>query len=134
MLTTLVTELERLAGVKGRPEIIALATTAVNEEEARFLAASVQMLARLNVTGVPLRELRARRTVVGVTPAGALVLPAPVDYISWTEQMARIAGQKGLQAPRRGLWLSGRVSALAQYGLSELGWAIHDAPSLVGAR
>ena len=78
VLTTLVTELERLAGVKGRSEIISLAATAANEEkEARSLAASVQLLARLNVTEVPLRALVARRTVVGVTSNGALGLPRP---------------------------------------------------------
>ena len=35
VLTALVVDLERLAGVKGRPAIIALAATVVNEEEAR---------------------------------------------------------------------------------------------------
>jgi hypothetical protein len=104
------------------------------EEDARLLASSVQMLARLNVTGVPLRELLARWTAVGVTAGGAIVLPAPVDYISWTEQIARIAAQKDLRTPRRGIWLTGRMSALAQYELSEFGWAVHDASPLVGAR
>ena len=131
VLTTLVTELERLTGVKGRPDIIALATTAESEEEARFVAASVQMLARLNVTGEPLMEVAARRTVIGITPGGSIVLPAPVDYISWTEQIARLAARLDLRAPLRGIWLTGRLSARAQEGLSRLGWAIHDAPPLV---
>lgn len=128
VLTTLVTELERLAGVKGRPDILALATTAVNEEEARFLAASVQMLARLNVEGVPLRQVAARGTVVGIAPGGAIVVPAPVDYLSWTEQIAGIAKRPDLRASKRGLWLSGRMSAAAQRGLGEIGWAFHEAP------
>ena len=109
-------------------------TTAVNDEERRLLAASVQMLARLSLTGVPFRELVARRTDVGVTPGGAPVLPTVVDFLSWTDQIARIASQRDLHAPRRGLWLSGRMSPRAQYGLSELGWAIHEAPTLTGAR
>lgn len=133
-LTTLVTELERLAGVVGRPEIIALAAIAANEEEARFVAASVQLLARLNVTGVPIKELRARRAVVGVTPTGALVIPAAVDYLSWTEQIARVASQQDLRAPIRSLWLTGRVSARAHIGLSEMGWVIHDTPPLAGGK
>jgi len=134
VLTNLVTDLERLAAVKGRLEAIALAATAANEEEARFLASSVQLLARLNVTGVPLREVAARRTVVGVTRDGALVLPAPVDYLSWTEQIARIASQRDLRTPIHGLWLTGRLSARAHLGLSELGWTLHEAPQLTGVR
>jgi len=134
VLTTLVTELERLAGVKGRADIIVLATTAVNEEEARFLAASVHLLARLNVTGVPLRELAARRTVVGITSGGALVVPAPVDYLSWTEQLARLAARKDLRAPKRGLWLTGQISAAAQRGFSAFGWAFHEAPAFQVSR
>jgi hypothetical protein len=126
VLTMLVTELERLGGVKGRPAIIALAATGANEQEARFLAASVQMLARLNVTGVPLKELLARRTVVGVGANGAVVVPAPVDYLSWTEQLARFAAQPDLKSARRTLWLTGRMSAAAQAGFSSLGWAVHE--------
>jgi hypothetical protein len=76
----------------------------------------------------------ARRTVVGVTSNGALGLPAPVDYLSWTEQMARIAGQKDLQAPRRGVWLAGRMLPLAQYGLTGRRWTIHDTPSVAAPR
>ncbi len=128
VLTMLVTELERLAGVEGRAEIIALAATVQSEQEARFVATSVQLLARLNETGIPLRELAARGTVVGVTSSGDIVLPAPVDYVSWTEQIARLAARPDIRAPKQGIWLTGRMSARAQEGLSGLAWAIHDAP------
>ena len=129
VLTSLVSELERLAGLAGRPEVIALAATIENEQEARFLAASAQMLATLNVTGVPLKELAARRTVVGITSDGAIVVPAPVDYLSWTESIGRVAGRPDLQAPRRGIWLAGRMSARAQQGFSSMGWAFHKGPA-----
>src|SRR5262245_17617911 len=69
VLTELVTELERMSGVAGRAEVLSLAATATKEEEARFLAAAVQVLAHLNVTGVPIRRGISRDTVVGVTPA-----------------------------------------------------------------
>jgi hypothetical protein len=128
VLTTLVTELERLTGVNGRTDILALATTATSEQEARFLASSLQMLARLNITGIPLKGLVARKTVVGVARDGSFVLPAPLDYLSWTDQIARFAARKDLQAPRRGIWLTGRMSAMAQYGLTGLGWTVHSVP------
>ena len=76
VLTALVTELERLSGVGGRPYVLALAATATNEEEARFLAAAVHVLARLHVSGVPIRRVITRGVVVGITAdnmAGVIV-------------------------------------------------------------
>ena len=91
VLTGLVTDLERLGPVSGRPEVLTLAATATKEEEARFLAAAVQMLAHLNVTGEPIRRVMGRETVIGVTRDGMLVVPAPVDYVSWTEKVGGFA-------------------------------------------
>jgi hypothetical protein len=44
VLTALIDDLERLAGFRGRDDVVALAATAT-KEEARFLAASVELLA-----------------------------------------------------------------------------------------
>ena len=128
VLTALVTELERLAGVRGRPQVIALAATARNEEDARFLAASVHLLARLNVTGVSIKEVKAQGTVIGVTPAGHLVVPAPVDYVSWTERIGSFAERSDLKSARRTIWLTGRISGAAHRGFTRLGWTVHEAP------
>ena len=133
VLTALVTDLERLDGVQGRRDVIALAATAGKEEEARFLASAVHVLARLNVTGVPLNWVAARSTVVGVTPGGAIVVPAPVDYLAWTERVGRFAERPDLQAARRGLWLTGRISAPAQHGFAALGWTFHEVVAPSGA-
>src|SRR5262249_32999151 len=43
VLTALVTDLERLGGIEGRRDVIALAATAGNEEQARFLAAAIHV-------------------------------------------------------------------------------------------
>lgn len=127
VLTSLVAGLESLTGIAGRPEIINLATIAENEEEARFIAASVQMLSVLNKTGVRLREVAARGTVVGVARNGAIVVPAPVDYVSWTPQIARLASRPDLRAPRREIRLTGKMSTAARKGFTSLGWTIADA-------
>jgi hypothetical protein len=126
VLSSLVTDLERLSGVAKRTQAIAVAMTAESEEQARFVAASVRMLSVLNGKGVPLRELAERRTVVGITGDGSIVVPAPVDYLSWTESIARLAARPDLRAPRRGIWLSGGISTLAQRAFSESGWAFHE--------
>ena len=106
--------------------MIALAATARNEEDARFLASSVHLLARLNVTGVSIEEVKAQGTVIGVTPAGSLVVPAPVDYLSWTERIGGFAERPDLKNSRRTIWLTGRMSGAAHRGLTSLGWTLHE--------
>jgi hypothetical protein len=101
VLTGLVTDLGRLDGVAGRPYVLALAATATKEEEARFVASAVHVLARLHVGGVPIRRVITRGTVVGITPDGAVVVPAPVDYLSWTDRVGAFAARADLRAARR---------------------------------
>jgi hypothetical protein len=127
VLTSLVTGLESLSGVAGRTAIINLATIAENEEEARFIASSVQMLAALHRTDMRLKEVAARGTVVGIASHGAIVVPAPVDYISWTPQIARLASRPDLRASRRVIRLTGKMSTTARHELKTLGWTIADA-------
>ena len=134
VLTALVTDLERLSGVVGRPEVLALAATATKEGEARFLAAAVHLLARLNVTGVPIRRVTGRGTVVGVAADGGVVVPAPVDYLSWTERAGAFASRGDLRASRRGIWLTGRMSGAAHQGFTGQGWTFHDVTLPAGTR
>lgn len=128
VLTSMVTELERLSDVAGRPDVIALAATATNEEEARFLAAGVQILARLHTTTTPIRRVTGHGTVVGFAADGAVIVPAQVDYVSWTERVARFAERSDLKARKRGIWVTGKASAspLAKQGFNKLGWTFHE--------
>lgn len=133
VLTSLVTGLESLGNVLGRQEVLSLAATARNQEDARFLASSVHLLAWLNVTRVAIYQLKTIGNVVGVTPAGSLVVPAPVDYISWTERIGGFADRPDFQNCRPSLWLTGRMSGAAHRGFTQLGWTLHEvSPSQVG--
>jgi hypothetical protein len=127
VLTLLVTELDLLTGVAGRPEVIALAATARNEEEARFFAGSVHLIARLKATERPISKMTGRGTVVAVTPSGEEVVPAPVDYLSWTERIGRFAQRPDLKAPKRSVWSTGKISKAAERGFVGLGWRLYEA-------
>ena len=127
VLTLLVTELERLSGVAGRPEVITLAATARNEEEADFFAASVHLLVRLKATERPISKMTGQGTVVAMTPSGEEVVPAPVDYISWTERIGRFAQRPDLKAAKRSVWLTGKISEVAERGFIGLGWKLYEA-------
>lgn len=124
--TALVQDLQRLKDVKGRPEVIALASTAASEEQARFVANAVHLLVQHHETRGPLAEVNAQGTVVARERGGALVVPGPVDYVSWTEKVAGFARREDLAAPTRSLWLTGRMSPRAKKEFEALGWTVHE--------
>jgi hypothetical protein len=129
VLTSLVTELEQLAGITGRPDVLVLAATAQNEEEARCFAASVHLLGRLNAGKRPIKKMIGKGTVIGITPGGEVVVPAPVDYLSWTERIGRFAQRPDLKATKRSIWLTGKISEVAERGFIGLGWHLFEASS-----
>jgi hypothetical protein len=126
VLTSLVTALDRLSGVSGRPAVVALAASATTEDEARFLANVVEMLAAQQQTGAPLAQLGARGTVIGWTQSGVPVVPGPVDYVAWTERVAGFAGREDLQGTTGSLWITGRMSPEAQRQFAGLGWTVYQ--------
>jgi hypothetical protein len=131
--TILVRALDRLAGVAGRPGVMALAVTVLSEEQARFVVGAVEMLARHHETVAPLAALEVRGTVVGRTKTGRLVVPGPVDYLSWTEGLARFARRADLGAKERELRLTGRASPRARQELVRLGWMVQEQAGGVAA-
>jgi hypothetical protein len=129
VLTELMVELERLANAAGRPEVITLAATAQNEEEARYFAASVYLLSGLNASKRPIKKMIGKGTVIGITPGGEVVVPAPVDYVSWTERVGGFAQRPDLKAAKRSIWLTGKISEVAERGFLGLGWKLYETSS-----
>jgi hypothetical protein len=126
VLTSLVTALDRLSGVDGRPAVVALAVTATTEDQARFLASAVEMLAAHHRTVEPISEVMARGTVIGRTQGGALFVPGAVDYVAWTEQVAGFGGRTDLQGAPGSIWITGRMSPEAQRQFAALGWTVNQ--------
>jgi hypothetical protein len=126
VLTSLVTALDRLSGVDGRPAVVALAATATTEDQARFLANAVEMLAAQQQAGVPLTKVGASGTVIGWSQSGTPIVPGAVDYVAWTERLAGFAGRPELQGTPGSLWITGRMSPEAQRQFASLGWTIQQ--------
>jgi hypothetical protein len=126
VLTSLVTALDRLSGVDGRPAVVALATTATTEDQARFLASAVEMLAAHHQTVEPIAAVTAQGTVIGRTPSGTLLVPGAVDYVAWTDQVAGFAGRTDLQGTPGNIWITGRMSPAAQSQFAALGWTVYQ--------
>jgi hypothetical protein len=126
-----VENLGRLANVQGREDVIWQMGTVATESQARFISTSVRMLAEYHEKQKPITVMAAPGAVMGRDQAGALILPVPVDYLSWTERVAYFAKNPKLQAaPRRLLWITGGMSPRAKKEFEANGWAIHAGKEL----
>ena len=125
-LTTLAIGLRRLEGVAGRDAVVAFAAAARTQDECRFAAGSINMLARYHEGVAPIAQVSAPGPILGRTAAGALVLATPVDYVSWIERVGVAANRPDLQAPEKVFFVSGRMTPLAQKEFTKRGWKIYE--------
>jgi hypothetical protein len=121
-----VEDFARVSGVPGSADIVALAATAESEDQARFLADSLDMLANYHQTQTPFRQIIARGTMIGRDRAGVIVVPAEVDYVSWTKRISYFANRRDLASPKRSLWLTGQMSPVAKKNFGVLGWVVNE--------
>lgn len=121
----LVETLERIDVASGERDVIALATGLPDPHHARFLIAQLRTLAdadarqALDAYGV------ADGLVWGKHRDGSVLVPLPVDHVSWTAPLAA-----ALAAPARSgaslgvVKVSGSVSPMARQRLQAAGWRV----------
>jgi hypothetical protein len=126
VLTALAHGLQRLQGVKGLPSVVQLAAAAKTQDETRFVAASANILARYHESVSRIAQVAAPGPIIGRTANGTVMVPAPLDYIAWTERVARFAAREDAKGPERVAWLSGRLSRKALKEFESRHWKIHE--------
>ena len=126
----IVKTLEAMPGAAGRGRVILLANSCETPAQADFLVAAMQILARRQLAGAAdYKELHVFGRLPGATTAaGTLEVPAPVDHVSWTEQVAGFAGRDDLGAAPRTLVHTGTLTDAATAGFSAAGWRIEAIP------
>ena len=134
VLTALATGIQRLQGVAERESLVIFAATAQAEDEANFIAGAVNMLARYHEAVAPIARTSAPGPLLGHTAAGTLVLPAPVDHVSWIKRLGRDVARPEFQAPDKVAFLSGQMSPLAHKKLTARGWRIDELYSIAAER
>ncbi len=134
VLAALAQGCQRLQGVDGVASVVGFAAIARTQDETRGVTATVNMLARHHESAEPITRVSAPGPIVGRTARGKLVLPAPVDYVAWTERVARLAGREDLRAPTRSVWLSGRMSPHAARESRARGWAVDESFTIAAER
>lgn len=134
VLTALAQGLQRLQGVNGLASVVDFAAVAQTQDEIRLVAAAVNMLARHHESVERIAMVTAPGPIIGRTGAGALVIPAPVDYVAWTQRASRFAQRDDLKAPARVAWLSGQTSPRARKEFAARGWKIDESYSIGAER
>jgi hypothetical protein len=133
-LTAIAQGLQRLKGVQGLDSVVAFAAVARTHDETRLVAAAANMLARYHETVAPLARVTAPGPIHGYTAAGALVVPVPVDYVAFTERVARFGQRDDLRVPNRTVWVSGRVSPRTLREVTTRGWKVDESFSIGAER
>ncbi len=120
----IVTSLEALPEAKGRGSLVQQATACSSPEEADFLIAALSILADRQRSGatdyVSLEVLG--RLPGGMNSKGELEVPAPVDHVTWTREVADFANRADLAPTSKVLVHTGRLSPAASAGFLAAGW------------
>lgn len=123
--TRMVDALDALAPAAGCEHLLDLALAADHDVEARFVANALRLAAgHLGEAG---RSARLDSAGAGLTVTmrdGRLVLPLPVDYLSWTPTAAGFFDLPELASGTRVLLLSGTLSDRALRELTIRGWEV----------
>ena len=126
----IVEALEGLPDAKGRPAVVALAGGVASEGEARFIATALGMARRSGNDRDPVIALDLDgRILVTRTRDGRVAVPAPVDYVVWTQPVRAFAERTeraGRQAGERHVLVTGIASARARDGLGSAGWRVTE--------
>jgi len=125
---------QRLQGVNGLASIVDFAAAAKTQDETRFVAGSVNILARYHESVAPIAVTTAPGPIIGRTTNGTLVIPAAVDYVAWTERVGRMAQRDDFKAPDRTTWLSGQMSIRARKEFTARGWRVDESFSIAAER
>lgn len=134
-LAAFVDALVRLSEVKAPERAVAAAARAKTVEGAWFHARALGYLARNHPAAIATLERTGDFPVARLND-GRIVVPLPIDYLSWTAVAAEEV--KGLRGKESGLSieiaLEGVASALAKSKIRTLGLALREEVDFFGAR
>src|SRR5713101_5496983 len=124
---TAVKDLEALGDIPGRRAAAVDLGNAMTEYQARFIVTSLHMLSKWSQQRSHITRIQAPGVLVARDQNGATILPAPVDYLSWTQRIAGFVTDPQLMALRhRVLWITGKMTPLARQQLAAKGWSVRE--------
>ena len=130
--TALTTSLERLKPADGCNDLIELAASTRGEVEARYLVDALKLIERQSdaAGGTVLINGAA---LAWRMPSGKLLLPLPVDYLTWSHDIDAFFDQSAFSVTGKTALIGGEASMLAQRHLTERGWNLVSRAPFEGA-
>ena len=120
--------LEALGNVPGRREVADMIANTMTGYQSRFLVSSLKMLNQWNQQKAPLTRIRIVGVPVAQDQNGTLIMPAPIDYLSWTQRIAGFATDPALLSfQNRVVWIPAPMTPLASQNLAANGWRVNQA-------
>jgi hypothetical protein len=124
---TAVKDLDALGNIPGRRAAAVAIGNVMTEYQARFLVTSLHMLKQWSQQQAHVTRIQAPGPLIAHDRNGATILPAPVDYLSWTPRIAGFATDPQMMAHRhRVLWITGKMTPLARQQLAASGWSVRE--------
>ena len=123
--TALVDALDALQPHAGGDALLELAMSAHSELEARYLVNSLELI----VDRLGARAHGGSLLIVGAGLAydsndGERLLPLPVDYLAWTDDVAEFIGRDEFRDPRKTVAITGTATPRSLRELTDRGWSI----------
>jgi hypothetical protein len=129
--TFIVESLKNIEAVEGMETLLDWAADSRNEDEALYSASTVALIAWMDSQSQITRILPNTILPVIETDDGRIMAMLPIDYLSWTEEVATIIEAATLREDTRNIanreiWLTTRCSDLARAKIESLGWTITE--------
>jgi len=128
--TLLVNDVQALAGVADRAELLRHAMLVTSEDEIEVFLHSTQLLVRSNTARPLTRILAGPRIPAALGSDGHLLVFGAFDTVFWTREVAGYTQALLVTLPSaatgREAWIGGSVSPRARTELEHLGWTIHE--------
>lgn len=122
-----VADLETLGDIPGRRAVAVALSNVLTEYQARFMVTSIRMLAQWSQNKSPLTAIGAPGVIIARDQNNTVIVPAPVDYVSWTQRIAGFVTTPPLLAlQNRTLWIPAAMTSLTRQQLKVNGWAVHE--------
>lgn len=120
----ILTTLTQMPAGAGRVDVVVAAASLEKQQQASFFLAALKQLAARNAL-TPYVEVKVLgRLPGGLTVDNYLEIAAPVDYVSWTQQVAEFARRDDLTGALKRLLITGKMSKAAASGFAARNWQV----------